>query len=50
MPRRRHTLVPYSTLGERTMDLKEHLQFLSMMIPTLLLLVALAATLAFPAG
>lgn len=32
------------------MNLKEHLQFLSMMIPTLLLLIALAATLAFPAG
>lgn len=32
------------------MTLKEHLQFLAMMIPTLLLLVAVAATLAFPAG
>jgi hypothetical protein len=32
------------------MSLKEHLQFLSMMIPTLLLLVAIAVSLAFPAG
>jgi hypothetical protein len=31
------------------MNLKEHLQFLIMMIPTLLLLVAVAATLASPA-
>lgn len=31
------------------MNLKEHLQFLIMMIPTLLLLIAVAATLALPA-
>lgn len=31
------------------MNLKEHLQFLIMMIPTLLLLTAVAASLAFPA-
>jgi hypothetical protein len=30
------------------MNLKEHLQFLAMMIPTLLLLAALAVSLAFP--
>jgi hypothetical protein len=32
------------------MDLKEHLQFLIMLIPTLLLLVAAVVTLALPAG
>ena len=31
------------------MNLKEHLQFLAMMIPTLLLLAALVMSLAFPA-
>jgi len=31
------------------MNLKEHLQFLAMMIPTMLLLAAAAASLAFPA-
>ena len=31
------------------MSLKEHLQFLIMMIPTLLLLAAVAASMAFPA-
>ena len=31
------------------MNLKEHLQFLIMMIPTLLLLVAVVVTLAWPA-
>lgn len=31
------------------MNLKEHLQFLIMIIPTLLLLTAVAASLAFPA-
>ena len=30
------------------MNLKEHLQFLIMMIPTMLLLAAVAVTLAFP--
>lgn len=33
---------------EATMNFKEHLQFLAMMIPTFVLLVAFAATLAFP--
>lgn len=32
------------------MNLKEHLQFLLMMIPTLLLLIAVAITLAAPAN
>ena len=32
------------------MKLKEHFQFLIMMIPTLLVLVAAVATLVFPAG
>jgi hypothetical protein len=32
------------------MNLKEHLQFLMMMIPTFVLLVAAAVTLAFPIG
>jgi len=32
------------------MSLKEHLQFLAMMIPTFLLLSAVAITLAFPAN
>lgn len=31
------------------MNLKEHLQFLAMMVPTLLLLAALVMSLAFPA-
>ena len=31
------------------MNLKEHLQFIAMMIPTLLLIAALVASLAFPA-
>jgi hypothetical protein len=31
------------------MSLKEHLQFLAMMVPTFLLLCAFAVTLAFPA-
>jgi hypothetical protein len=32
------------------MSLKEHLQFLGMMIPTFLLLVAIAVSLGFPVG
>ncbi len=32
------------------MSLKEHLQFLAMLIPTMLLLVAATVSLAFPAG
>jgi hypothetical protein len=32
------------------MNLKEYLQFLTMMLPTLLLLVAAVVTLAFPFG
>ena len=41
--------MPYSIQWEATGNLKEHLQFLLMMIPTLLLLIAAAVTLAAPA-
>lgn len=41
--------MPYSIQWEATVNLKEHLQFLLMMIPTLLLLIAAAVTLAAPA-
>lgn len=41
--------MPYSIQWEATVNLKEHLQFLLMMIPTLLLLIAAAVTLVAPA-
>ena len=42
-------LALHSIQWEATVNLKEHLQFLLMMIPTLLLLIAAAVTLAAPA-
>jgi hypothetical protein len=44
----RPTLVPSSNRREGSVKLKEHLQFMAMMIPTLLLLAAVAVSLAFP--
>ena len=38
-----------SNRREAAVNLKEHLQFIAMMIPTLLLIAALVASLAFPA-
>ena len=45
----RPMLVLVSTQWEVAVNLKEHLQFLIMMIPTLLLLLAVAVTFAVPA-
>jgi hypothetical protein len=45
----RPTLSPYSIQQEGIVNLKEHLQFLIMMIPTVLLLIAIAVSLTAPA-
>jgi len=44
----RSTLIPHANEREASMNPKEHLQFLIMMAPTLLLLVAVLVSLAWP--